>query len=165
MADGGQTSANGSGFQFKIRAPREFWGGMVMVAIALIAFYASRDLSGMEGFQFGAGTAPRIAASLLALIGLWVAVSGLLADGPTIERYAIRGPLLVVVSILGFAVMIRSFGLVVTTYLTFMIAIFGSREMRLIESLIAAAAMTAFCVLIFHYLLELPFDLWPTVLN
>jgi putative tricarboxylic transport membrane protein len=147
MADGGQTSANGSGFHFKIRAPREFWGGMVMVAIALIAFYASRDLSGMEGFQFGAGTAPRIAASL------------------TIERYAIRGPLLVVVSILGFAVMIRSFGLVVTTYLTFMIAIFGSREMRLIESLIAAAAMTAFCVVIFHYLLELPFDLWPTVLN
>jgi putative tricarboxylic transport membrane protein len=165
MSDGGRTSASGSGFHFKIRAPREFWGGLVLVAIALIAFYASRDLSGIEGFQFGAGTAPRIAASLLAITGLWVALTGVLTDGPAIERYAVRGPLLVMVSILGFAVMIRSFGLVVTTYLTFMIAIFGSREMRLIESLIAAAVMTAFCVVIFHHLLELPFDLWPTIFN
>jgi putative tricarboxylic transport membrane protein len=165
MSDGGRTSANGSGFHFKIRAPRDFWGGLVLVAIAVIALYASGDLAGTQGFQFGPGTAPRLAASLLALAGIWIAVTGVLDDGPKIEPYAVRGPLLVVVAILGFAVMIRPFGLVVTTYLTFMISISGSREMRLIESLIAAAAMTAFCVLIFHYLLELPFDLWPTVLG
>jgi putative tricarboxylic transport membrane protein len=161
MSDGGQSSASGSGFRFRIRAPREFWGGLVLVVIALIAFYASRDLSGMEGFQFGAGTAPRITATLLTIAGIAVAATGLFVDGPKIDSYALRGPGLVVIAILGFAVMIRPLGLVITTYLTFMIAIFGSREMRLIESLIAAAVMTAFCVVLFQYLLELPFDLWP----
>jgi hypothetical protein len=30
-----------------------------------------------------------------------------------------------------------------------------------LESIIAAAVMTAFCVLLFVYLLNLPFQLWP----
>ncbi len=33
--------------------------------------------------------------------------------------------------------------------------------MRWIESVIAAAVMTLFCVLLFVYLLNLPFQLWP----
>jgi hypothetical protein len=33
--------------------------------------------------------------------------------------------------------------------------------MRCRESLIAAAVMTGFCVALFIYLLQLPFDLWP----
>ena len=45
--------------------------------------------------------------------------------------------------------------------LAFLISIMGSSEMRWIESLIAAALMTAFCVLLFVYLLNLPFQLWP----
>ena len=42
-----------------------------------------------------------------------------------------------------------------------MVSIMGSTEMRWIESLIAAAAMTLGCVLLFVYLLNLPFQLWP----
>ena len=42
-----------------------------------------------------------------------------------------------------------------------MLSILGSTEMRWIESLIAAAAMTAFCWLLFVVLLGLPFQLWP----
>jgi hypothetical protein len=33
--------------------------------------------------------------------------------------------------------------------------------MRWLESVIAAAVMTVFCVLLFVYLLNLPFQLWP----
>jgi hypothetical protein len=37
----------------------------------------------------------------------------------------------------------------------------GSSEMRWVESLIAAVVMTIFCVILFVYLLYLPFQLWP----
>ena len=47
------------------------------------------------------------------------------------------------------------------SYITFIAAILGSSEMRWVESLIAAAVMTAFCVALFVYLLQLPFQLWP----
>jgi hypothetical protein len=42
-----------------------------------------------------------------------------------------------------------------------MISITATEEIRWRESLFAAAAMTAFCVVLFVYLLQLPFDLWP----
>ena len=43
-----------------------------------------------------------------------------------------------------------------------MIAVMGGTKIRWVESLIAAAAMTVFCVVLFRYLLQLPFPLWPS---
>ena len=56
---------------------------------------------------------------------------------------------------------IRPFGLVISTFLAFMVSIAGSTEMQWIESLLAAIFMTAMCVGLFVYLLNLPFQLWP----
>ena len=148
--------------QFKIRAPRDFWGGLALVGLAIVAFFATSELSGMHGFAFGPGTAPRLFAGLLAVVGVGVAATGIFFDGPPVERYAIRGPLLVLIAILAFAGLVRPIGLVIASYVTFMVAILGSSEVRIVESLIAAAVMTAFCIGLFVYLLQLPFQLWPT---
>lgn len=171
MSDGTHTSPKRGGYQFKVRGPRDFYGGLALIAVAILAIFASGDLPGQHGFAFGPGTAPRIFASLLAIIGAIVALGGLLMDGPPIEKFAIRGPAYVVTAILLFAGMIRgmhvgpisipSLGLVISTFTAFMVSIMGSSEMRWVESLIAAAGMTVFCVILFVYLLGLPFPLWP----
>jgi putative tricarboxylic transport membrane protein len=174
MTEGAKTSPKG-GFQFKVKGPRDFYGGLALIALAIIAIIASGDLPGQHGFAFGPGTAPRIFAGLLAVVGALVALTGLFVEGPPIEPYAVRGPLYVLAGILLFAGMIRGFslewigihhnfpplGLVISTFTAFIVSIFGSTEFRWVESLIAAAAMTAFCVLLFVYLLQLPFQLWP----
>jgi putative tricarboxylic transport membrane protein len=161
MSEGVSPPEKRSGFSFTIRNPRDFWGGLVLIALAIVAIWASRDLPGQRGFAFGPGTAPRLFASVLAALGAAVAIVGLVTDGPPIEKYKIRGPLFVVIAILLFANTIRLLGLVPATFLAFMISIYGSTEMRWIESLIAAVCMTAFCVVLFVYLLNLPFQLWP----
>ncbi len=171
MAEGTKSSPKWGGFQFKVRGPRDFWGGLVLIALAIVAIMASGDLPGQHGFAFGPGTAPRIFAVLLAVIGGLVALSGLLFEGPTIEPYAVRGPLYVLAGILLFAGMIRGvdlevvrippLGLVPSTFVAFIVSIWGSTEFRWVESLIAAAAMTAFCIALFVSLLQLPFQLWP----
>jgi putative tricarboxylic transport membrane protein len=144
-----------------VRAPQDFYGGLVLVLLAILALAASAELPGQRGFAFGPGTAPRLFALMLAGLGVAVTLVGVLTDGPAIEKYKIRGPALVIVGIFLFAATIRPFGLVVATYLAFMVSILGSTEMRWIESLIAAAAMTLFCWLLFVKLLGLPFQLWP----
>lgn len=155
------------GVSLKIRAPRDFWGGLVLVALAAIAFWATRELPGMQGVAFGPGTAPRLFALLLAIFGGVIAVTGLLTDGPEIESFALRGPAFVLAGIGTFAVMMQGMffvpplGLVLSSFAAFMISISGSREMRWLESLIAATAMTAFCVVLFSWALKLPFRLWP----
>lgn len=145
----------------RVRAPQDFYGGLALVLLATFALVASAELPGQRGFAFGPGTAPRLFAVVLAGLGVAIAVTGILADGPRIEKYNIRGPMLVVIGISIFAAMIRPFGLIIATYLAFIVSNSGSREMRWIESMIAGAVMTLFCVLLFVYLLNLPFQLWP----
>jgi len=175
MSGEAKSSHQGGGFQFKVRGPRDFYGGLALIALAIVAILASGELPGQHGFAFGPGTAPRIFATLLAVVGALVAVTGLFVAGPPLEGFALRGPAYVLVAILLFAGMIRGFdlrviwipytipslGLVLSTFAAFIVSIMGSSEFRWRESLIAAAAMTAFCVGLFVYLLQLPFQLWP----
>jgi putative tricarboxylic transport membrane protein len=144
-----------------VRAPQDFYGGLVLVMLATLALIASADLPGQRGFAFGPGTAPRLFAFLLCILGAAVAVVGMISHGPPIERYRLRGPLWVLLAIIMFAWMVRPVGLIIASFLTWMLSICGSTEMRWIESIIAAAAMTVFCVVLFVYLLNLPFQLWP----
>jgi putative tricarboxylic transport membrane protein len=144
-----------------VHAPRDLYGGIALTMLATVALIASSDLPGQRGFAFGPGTAPRLFSFVLAALGAAVALGGVFAEGPPIEKYRIRGPFFVIIAILAFAAMIRPLGLVPATFLTFVISIIGSTEMRWVESLIAAVVMTLFCVLLFVYLLNLPFQLWP----
>jgi putative tricarboxylic transport membrane protein len=144
-----------------VRAPQDFYGGLALVLVACLALIASANLPGQRGFAFGPGTAPRLFAGLLVVLGAAVAVTGLIFDGPRIEKYNIRGPVLVIGAIIGFSQMIRPLGLIIASYVTFVVAMMGSREVRIIEAFIGAAVMTAFCVLLFVYILNLPFQLWP----
>jgi putative tricarboxylic transport membrane protein len=144
-----------------VRAPQDYYGGLVLVMLAALALIASAELPGQRGFAFGPGTAPRLFAGVLAVLGAAVTVVGVVYPGPRIEKYRLRGPLWVLLAICIFASIIRPFGLILASFLTFMISIYGSTEMRWIESVIAAAAMTIFCWFLFVWLLNLPFQLWP----
>ncbi|MDO9411140.1 MAG: tripartite tricarboxylate transporter TctB family protein [Pseudolabrys sp.] len=175
MAEGAKSSATGGGILAKIRGPRDFFGGLALIIVALLAFWASSNLPGQQGFAFGPGTGPRIFASVLLFIGLIIAGTGLIVKGPPLDTFAIRGPAYVMLAILIFAGTIRgirldlagipiripAFGMVFATFVSFMVSLFGSKEFRLVESLIAAVGMTIFCVVLFVYLLGLPFQLWP----
>src|SRR5690606_9447086 len=99
-----------------VRGPQDYYGGLVLVMIATLALIASADLPGQRGFAFGPGTAPRLFAGGLAILGGVVAVIGVLSDGPRIEKYELRGPLFVIAAICMFAAIIRPFGLVVSSF-------------------------------------------------
>ncbi len=112
-----------------IRGPREFWGGLALVAISLFALWASRDLPGMRGFAFGPGTAPRMFAIVLALLGGVIAFGGLMNKGPGIDRFHFRGPFFLTLSVLLFAWMVRPLGLVIASFLSIMAAAGATAEL------------------------------------
>jgi hypothetical protein len=145
----------------RLRAPRDYFGGAVLMAIALFALWASSDLQGMRGFNFGAGTAPRLFGVLLLGCGAAIAVVGLLTDGEELATYHWRGPLFVSLSILTFAVAIRPLGLVVTGLSCFLIAALGSSETRWGEALLVGIGLTVGCALLFPYVLGLSMPMFP----
>jgi putative tricarboxylic transport membrane protein len=163
------------GLRVHVPNHRDYYGGLALIGLALLAFWAGSDLAGMRGFSFGAGTAPRLFAVALAVVAAVITVSGLVTKGEPIGGYAVRGPLFVTLAILSFAFLIRGitfewdgklvrvpgFGLIIASFVTFVIAAAASKETRWTESIITAAVLTAFCVMVFVYLLGLPFQLRP----
>ena len=59
-----------------VRGPQDYYGGLVLVMLATLALIASADLPGQRGFAFGPGTAPRLFAIGLGILGAAVTVVG-----------------------------------------------------------------------------------------
>jgi putative tricarboxylic transport membrane protein len=150
-----------SGLLAGIRGPQDFVGGLVLIGVAAFAFWASSDLSGMHGFSFGPGTAPRLFAGMLLILGTAVAATGFLKDGSPLQQFSFRGPFFVTVAVLVFSVAIRPLGLIASGIITFLIAAMGSHETRWVEAIIVGVLLTLFCAFLFPYVLGLPFQLLP----
>ena len=161
MAEGSGQPAELPQAKGLIRNPQDFWGGLAMVAFAAFSLWAGSDLPGMRGFAFGPGTAPRLFGMLLAATGALVALNGLISHGPPLEKFGIRAPILFIASVLFFGAAIRPLGVIITSFVTLMIAASAYKEVRWIESVIWSAVLTAFCVALFVYGLNLPLQLWP----
>jgi putative tricarboxylic transport membrane protein len=147
-----------------VKCPQDFVGGLVLCAVALFALWASSDLQGMHGFSFGAGTAPRMFATLLLGLGAAVTVISVLSEGPGVAHYSWRGPLFVMAGIVFFAFAIRPLGLIVSGLLTFLISALGSHETRWVEAVIVGVCLTVGCAFLFPYVLGLPMPLFPRFL-
>jgi putative tricarboxylic transport membrane protein len=144
-----------------VRGPQDFIGGIVLVAVALFALWASSDLQGMHGFTFGPGTAPRMFAVLLLGLGAVIAITGVVSEGAPLAHYSWRGPLFVMLAIVFFALAIRPLGLVVSGFASFLIAARGTPETRWVETLIVGLCLTIGSALLFRYVLGLPMPLFP----
>jgi len=156
-----QTGARWSSLTRLISSPQDFYGGLGLIALSVFALWASTDLQGMHGFSFGPGTAPRLFAVILLAFGAVITAMGFFVKGKPLERYAVRGPFWITISIIVFAVTVRPLGLIPATFASFIISGAGSPETRWVETTIAGVVMTVFSVLLFVYLLALPFQLWP----
>jgi Tripartite tricarboxylate transporter TctB family len=123
----------------------------VLIASAVIAFFASLAVGRAQlGTIFGYVFLVLFYGAVLYLFLMsfsrseWLAATGL------------RGPFFVVAGIFAFALTIRLFGLVIAGPLAMVIGGYATPEVREKEILIFAAVMTAFCVGLFRYLLNLP---------
>jgi putative tricarboxylic transport membrane protein len=133
----------------------------MLIGVAFFSLYAGYDLSSMHGFSFGPGTAPRLFAWLLIGFGILITAMGVMLPGPKLERWGIRGIVLTIASIVCFATTIRPLGLVIASFVSFMVGAFATDEVRWKEAAILGAALTLGCVILFPYILNLPFQLWP----
>jgi putative tricarboxylic transport membrane protein len=164
MSDTPSAGAGKSIMPSWVKCPQDFVGGLVLCAVAIFALWASSDLQGMHGFSFGAGTAPRMFATLLLGLGAAVAVIGVVSEGPGVAHYSWRGPLFVMAGIVFFAIAIRPLGLIVSGLATFLISALGSDETRWVEAVIVGVCLTIGCAFLFPYVLGLPMPLFPRFL-
>ena len=140
----------------RIRAPQDFAAGVSLVALSAFALWASADLVQGRLGALGPGMLPRAIAVLLGLVGAALVAGSFVWKGDPLARLSLRGPLFVVLGVVGFALTVRSPGLVVAGPLVVMVSGAASPETRYRELVVFALVITAFCVGLLRYVLHLP---------
>jgi putative tricarboxylic transport membrane protein len=161
VTQAGETAAERPPLFGFIRNPQDFFGALALVVFSVIAYWASSDLPGMHGIQFGPGTAPRLFIGLLIFVSLGIMLHAVIVTGPKLERFAIRGPLFVTAAVFVFAATIRTLGLIPSSFLLVVVSSMATPEMRWLETIVWGAILAAFCAVLFPYALNLPMPLWP----
>lgn len=139
-----------------IRAPRNLVAGLALIALAAFALWAVSGLSQGTLRTMGPAMLPRIVAVAIGCCGLIFVVLGFTQKGEPLAPWELRGPLIVGTGMVAFALTIRPLGFAVAAPLAMLIIGRGTTEVRPKELAVFAAAMTAFCLLLFRYLLDQP---------
>jgi putative tricarboxylic transport membrane protein len=140
----------------RIQAPQDFVAGTSLVLIALFALWAARDLVGGRLGAPGPGMVPRVLALGVLLSGTALVIGSLVRRGEALARWALRGPFFICLSVLAFALTIRTPGLAVAGPLVVLVSGAASPETRWRELALFSVGITVVCILLFRTLLRLP---------
>lgn len=154
-----------------VRGPQSLVSGLVLVALAAFALWLTSDLPQGTLRAMGPAMLPRWLAIGVGLCGIALVAAAFLKSGDALEPVTFRGPIVVVIAILAFGATIRGFsigplnvpqlGLLVAGPLAIFISGFATPEARYRELLILALLLTAFCMMLFGDLLNLPIPMYP----
>jgi hypothetical protein len=147
------------------RIPRDVVAGLFLCIVALAAYAGIGALPISDGPGVGPGLVPKIASLLIAALGLFLIVLGLVPGAASLERGTWRGPVFVLGSVVVFAATIRTLGLAFAGPLAVIVSALADKETRVVELLVFAVLMSAFCIFLFKYLLRLPVPLAPVLLG
>jgi hypothetical protein len=147
-----------------LRSPLELAGGLFLIAIAAAGFIGAYPLPFGQLSGIGSGLVPKVVATLVAAFGLLLVLQGLLVSGTGLERWGVRGPVMVLGAVLVFAFTVRPLGLVVAGPAAFVIAALADRNTRPVEVVVSALLATLACGFLFKELLGLPIPFDPSSL-
>ena len=140
----------------RVQAPQDLLAGASLLAVSLFTLWATSPLDTGRMGAPGPGLFPRVLALMLVGVGVWLVVLSLFRPGESLGRWRLRGPLLISLSVVAFALTIRTPGLAVAGPASMLVAGAASPETRWRELAVFAAAVTLGCIGLFRSLLHLP---------
>jgi putative tricarboxylic transport membrane protein len=139
-----------------IRSGKDFWAGVIYIFFGASAIIVARDYGMGTGGRMGPGYFPTILGVLLTAIGAIAVVRSFIVPETPIGAFSFKGLTLVTASVLMFGIIVRGAGLAVALPLLVIISAGASTRFRLWPTLLMAAGLTIFCVLVFIKGLGIP---------
>jgi hypothetical protein len=136
---------------------------MIFLAIGITFMVLAQEYRMGTGARMGPGYFPTMLGGLMAALGLTLVVPALLRDGEAFPKLHFRPMLMMLASIVVFALLLQPLGFVLAALVLVILGGFADPDLRFVESVAVAIALTAFSVGIFVILLGLPFNLWPSL--
>jgi len=148
-----------------IRAPKDFWAGLLFIAIGTgaIAVGASYPLG--TAARMGPGYFPRILGILLIVLGAIIALNGIRVPGEPIPKWVWRPTLVVLGAVVLYGLIVAHLGVAISTVILIVMSAAASHEFRLKESIISGILLSALAVGVFVIGLSLQLPIWPTFIG
>jgi hypothetical protein len=143
------------------RGNKDFYSGLLLVAVAAVALVYIRTLAIGTVLQMGPGYFPLGLALVLLGMGLCLVMKGLLVAGPPVDTFHLRPLFFILLSFAAFGVLIERAGLIVAIVVQVAIAHFASSEAVGRQSIITGIVLAAACAVVFVWILKIPVGLLP----
>ena len=145
-------------------SPRNLVLSSLLVALSIAAGgYAFVNMRAGTPANMGPGFFPIMLTAILALLSIGVAFLPRDLDAEALRLAPVRAIVIVLICPVVFGFSIEPFGMVISVFLVIFISCLASRVTTPVQALLLSVAFTAFCVLVFHYLLNMTIPLWGEV--
>jgi len=145
--------------QLEFRNNRDFWAGVMLIATGAASVIIARDYNFGTSLRMGPGYFPSVLGGALVLFGLYLVVAGLRRNDKIDGNWPFRALIVLPLSLVLFGILMEHAGFIPAL----IVLIFGSAasgsEFKLVEVLLLAIGLTAFCVALFIWGLGLPYPL------
>jgi hypothetical protein len=160
----------------KIKSQRDFWSGIMFVAVGIAFAWGATTYNIGEGARMGPGYFPLMLGILLAALGAFIVFESLVVeteDGEPIGKWAWKPLAFIIAANLLFGVLLGglpsiglpAMGMIVAIYgLTFVASLAGD-EFNWKENAVLATVLAIGSYLAFIMLLKLQFPVWPTFIT
>lgn len=146
-----------------IRAPREFWLGLVYLAFGGGGLWFAQDYPMGTAGRMGPGYMPSVVCLLLILFAIISFTRSVQLTGEPVGSLALKPLLLVLAGVIAFAMLAEPVGLIAAILALVLLSAAGSTEFRLHwKPLLGLAGLIVFCSLVFVRGLGVPLPLLGT---
>ena len=149
-----------------IRAPKDFWTGVIYLGIGALGILVGREYSFGSAGRMGPGYFPFVISCLLLLFGVITVVRSFLTDGEPVGALAWRAIALVIGSVVAFGLLLPTAGLVIAMLVMVLMSAAASEKFRFEWAATAGlVGLVVFCSLVFVKGLGVPMPLVGTWLQ
>jgi putative tricarboxylic transport membrane protein len=143
-----------------IKSPKDFFAGLMFLAIAAVFAYGVRELPIGTAFRMGPGYFPLVLVLLLAVFGLIILIGGIRVPGGPIGAIPWRGIVLITLPVIFFGATLKGLGLIPALSITVFTTSLASRLWDLKTSIAITVVLVVFSWAVFVRGLGLPLSLY-----
>ena len=141
---------------------RDVLAGLLCAGAGLGCVLVSRNYTFGAGTRMGPGMFPTFVGSILAVLGIVIAVFGLRKGAGTPDRFHLRPFCLVLIALAVFALGVEPLGLFASVILSVLVAGMADRELSWLATATTAIVLAIGSCVAFVTLLGLQMEIWPS---
>jgi hypothetical protein len=140
-----------------ILTSKDFWSGLLFMGMGAAALVLGSNLRIGTAARMGPGFVPHAIGWILVALGAAIALRGFASGAEQIARFRLRPVILIVLSVVAFALLLQPTGLVPALIALIAISAPARGEVHLRETVAITAFLILLCIVIFKVALEMSF--------